>query len=179
MASTDSDVPKSVPSSPATPSTSAPGSTASSAHRICPRCARRMSSLKYDKHTICVACRDTQCSVEVRCSECSCWSVGYILGYVKHQKSLVSKGKKKTPSSSPLKQPAVQTTAPVAPSTLPASTEDQLKQYVHSFLSDFLSQSGQLGTNPFFSAPPAVPNSASLSREVAVGLGADLPTGCR
>ena len=177
MDSTDSDVPTSVPSSPATPSTSAPGSTASSAYRTCPRCARRMSSLKYDKHTICVACTDTQCSVEVRCSECNSWSVDFMLGYVKHQKSLVSKGKKTPSSSSSSKPPAVQTTAPVAPPNLPASTEDQLKQYVHSFLSDFLSQSGQLGTNPFFSAPPAVLNSASLLREVAGGLGADSPTG--
>ena len=131
-----------------------------------------MSSLKYDKHTICVACRDTQCSVDVRCNS---WSVDFMLGYVKHQKSLVSKGKKKkTPSSSsPSKQPAVQTTAPVAPPLLPTNTEDQLKNFVHSFLL----QSGQIGTNPLFSAPAAVPNSASLLREVAGGLSADSPTG--
>ena len=184
MASTDSDVPKSVPSSPAMPSTSAPGSSASSAHRTCLRCARQMSSLKYDKHTICVTCRDTQCSVDVRCSECSSWSVDFMLGYVKHQKSLVSKGKKTPPPSSsssssspsPSRLPAVQTAAPVAPPHFHASTEDQLKHYVHSFLSDFLSQLDQLGTTPLFSAPPAVLNSASLLREVAVGLGAELPT---
>ena len=41
------------------------------------------------------------------------------------------------------------------------------------FYLDFLSQLGQLGTNPFFSAPPAVLNSASLLWEVAWGLGAD------
>ena len=179
MASKDSDVPASVPSLPATPSTSAPGSVAaSSAHRTCPRCARRMSSLKYDKHSICVACRNSQCSVDVRCNECNSWSVDFMLGYVKHQKSLVSKGKKKTPSS-PSKPPPVPTTAPVAPHPpLPAGTEDQLRQYVHSILADFLqSQSGQIGTNQFFTAPPAVPNSASLLREVAGGLGADSPTG--
>ena len=97
-----------------------------------------------------------------------------MLGYVKHQKSLVSKGKK-TPSSSssPSKPPAVHPTTPVAP---PPPPPPKLKQYVHSFLSDFLSQSGQLGTNPFFAAPSAVPNSASLLREVAGGLGADSPT---
>ena len=48
---------------------------------------------------------------------------------------------------------------------------------MHSFLSDFLSQSGQIGTNPLFSAPPAVPNSASLLREVARALSADSPMG--
>ena len=87
MASADRDVPTSVPASPATPSTSAAGSSASSAHRSCSRCARQMSSLNYDKHTICVACRDVQCSVEVRCNECNSWSVDFMLGYVKHQKS--------------------------------------------------------------------------------------------
>ena len=106
-----------------------------------------MSSLKYDNHTFCVVCRDVQCSVEVRCNECNSWSVDFMLGYVKHQKSLVSKGKKKTPSSSsspspPSRPPAVQTTAHVAPPHLPASTDDQLKTYVHSFLSEFLSQLG-------------------------------------
>ena len=182
MASSDSDVPKSVPSSSATPSTSASGSTASSAHRTCPRCARRMSSLKFDKHSISVKCRDKQCSVDVKCNECKSWSVDLMLGYVKHQKSLVSKGGKKAPSSSsfssssPSKPPVVPSTAPVTPPTLPAGTEDQLKTFVQSFLSDLLSQSGQLGTNPFVSAPPAVPNSASLLREVTGGLSADTPT---
>ena len=51
MASNDSDVSKSLPSISATPSTSA-GLSASSSHRSCPRCARRMSSLKFDKHSV-------------------------------------------------------------------------------------------------------------------------------
>ena len=90
MASNDGDVPKSLPSTSAT-STSA-GSSASTSHRSCPRCARRMSSLKFDKHTTCVKCGDKQCSVEVRCSECEKWSVDFMLGYVKHQRTLVSRG---------------------------------------------------------------------------------------
>ena len=106
MASNDGDVSKSLPSTSATSSTSA-GSSASSSHRSCPRCARRMSSLKFDKHSICVKCRDKQCSVEVRCTECESWSVDFMLVYVKHQHSLVSKGGKKTSSSSPLKPPVV------------------------------------------------------------------------
>ena len=44
-------------------------------------------------------------------------------------------------------------------------------------LADLLSQSGQLGTNLPFSAPPAVPDSARLMRGAAGGLGADTPTG--
>ena len=46
------------------------------------------------------------------------------------------------------------------------------------FSLNFMSQSGQLGTNPFsFAAPPAVPEPASLMLGAALGLGADTPTG--
>ena len=38
-----------------------------------------------------------------------------------------------------------------------------------------LSLPGQLGTNPFVSAPPAVPHSTSLLRGAAGGLSADTP----
>ena len=63
-----------------------------------------------------------------------------------------------------------------APPPLPSGTEDQLKSLVQSFLTDFFSQSGQLGTNPLLSAPPAVPNSVSLLREAAGGLSAVTPS---
>ena len=45
----------SVTSSPSTPTTSA--ATDVSARRSCPRCGRQMSSLQFDKHTLCVVCR--------------------------------------------------------------------------------------------------------------------------
>ena len=106
----DKDVPSTVPSSPSTPSTSA--ATDVSAHRTCPRCTRRMSILKYDKHSLCVACRDVHCSVEVRCSECRTWLTDFMLDYVKHKRSLVSKGKKSSSSSPSMPVTAV-TTAPV------------------------------------------------------------------
>ena len=48
---------------------------------------------------------------------------------------------------------------------------------MHSVLADILSQSGQLGTNVSFSAPPAVPNSAPLIRGAAGGLVVVTPTG--
>ena len=56
---------------------------------------------------------------------------------------------------------------------MPAGTEDQLKTFVQSFLSDLLPQSGQQGTNPLLSAPP---NSASLLHEAAGGLNAVTPS---
>ena len=175
MASNDGDMPKSLPSTSATTSTSA-GSSASTSHRSCPRCARRMSSLKFDKHTTCVKCRDKQCSVEVRCSECEKWSVDFMLGYVKHQRTLVSKGGKSKSSSSSSTPPVVTTTTPPPPHALTSDTEVHLKSLMQSFLTDFFSQSPQLGTNPFLSAPPAVPNSASLLREAAGGVGAVTPS---
>ena len=45
---------------------------------------------------------------------------------------------------------------------------------MHSFLSDFFSQS-QLGTNPFLTAPPAVPHCSTLLREATGGVGAVRP----
>ena len=51
-----------------------------------------------------------------------------------------------------------------------SGSESQLKTLVQSFLTDFFSQSGQIGTNPLISAPPAVPNSVSLLCEAAGGL---------
>ena len=134
MAASDKDVPSSLPPSPSPPSTSASAAADVSAHRTCPRCTKRMSSLKYDKHSLCVACRDVQCSVEIRCSECQSLPTDFMLGYLKHQKSLVSKGKKS--SSSPSVPVAVVTTsAVVSPPSLPVSTDDQLRSYVHSFFS--------------------------------------------
>ena len=57
-----------------------------------------------------------------------------------------------------------------------SGTEVQLKSLVQSFLTDFFSQSGQIGTNPLISAPPAVPNSVSMLREAAGGLSAVTPS---
>ena len=105
------DVPSSVPSSPSTPSTSAAADV--SACRTCPRCTRRMSSLKLDKHSLCVACRDVRCSVEIRCAECRSWSKDFMLVYVKHQRSLVSKARKEVTTSSPSLPVTAVTTAPV------------------------------------------------------------------
>ena len=56
----------------------------------------------------------------------------------------------------------VSTTAPVVPPSLPISTNDQFRTFVHSFIAEFLSQLGQLGTNRSLSAPPAVPDLALL-----------------
>ena len=175
MASNDSDVPKSLPATSTTTSTS--GSSASTSHRSCPRCARRMSSVKFDQHLTCVKCRDKQCSVDVRCSECEKWTVDFMLAYVKHQRTLVSKGgkSKSSSSSSSSTPPVVTVTTTPPPPTSASDSGERLKSLMHSFLSDFFAQSPQLGTNPFLSAPPAVLNSSNLLREAAGGVGAVTP----
>ena len=140
----------SVTSSPSTLTTSA--ATDVSAHRSCPRCGRRMSSLQFDKHTLCVVCRDVKCSLDTSCKECKAWSKEFMLGYVKHQRSLVS-----PPVT------AVTTTPIVALPSLSFS-EDCIRQLMHSMFQDFM-QSGSLGINQPSTAPPAVPDSATKITE--------------
>ena len=166
------DVPSTVPS-PSKPSASAAADV--SARRTCPRCTR-MSSLKFDKHSLCVTCRDVKCYVEVRCSECRSWSKDFMLGYVKHQRSLISKGKEEVTTSSPSVPVTAVTTAPVVSlPSLPVVSDDQIRSYVHSVLATILSQSGSIGTNLLSTAPSAVPNLALMSTGAAGGLSSDTP----
>ena len=117
-----------------------------------------------------------KCSVEVRCTECRSWSKDFMLGYVKHQRSLVSNGRKEVTNSSPsLPVTTVITASVVSPPSLPVVSEDQIRDYVHSVLANILSQSGSVGTNTISTAPLAVPNSAPMSTGVAGGLSSDTP----
>ena len=157
----DKDVPTSLPSTtaPSLPATDV------SAHRSCTHCTRRMSSYKYDKHSLCLNYRDVQCSLDVRCDECKSWSSELMLDYLKHRKSLVLKGKKSTTpstsssSSSPSLPPAVTTAACVGSPLLSTSFDEKLGDYLHLILANFLSQSGSIRCNPSFSVPPVVPDS--------------------
>ena len=169
-----SDVPvtaTSVTSSPSTPTTSA--ATDVSACRSCPRCGRRMSSLQFDKHTLCVVCRDVKCSLDTRCKEFKPWSKEFMLGYVKQQRSLVSKGKKPA-TTSPSPPVTAVTTAPII--TLPSLSfsEDRIRQLMHSMFQDFM-HSGSLGINQPSTAPPAVPDSATKIAEAIGGLRSVMP----
>ena len=157
------------------PSTTAPTTTSSSstvdvaAHCFCTRCNRRMGSLKYAKHTLCLSCRDVTCAMDLRCVECTAWSTDEMAEYLCHRKSLVSKGKKSssvtTPSSSspsvpPSATPIVATSSP-SPSLSSIADDEKIKQYVHSVLANLLSQQSSqasLGSNPFLTAPLEVPD---------------------
>ena len=127
-----------------------------------------MSSYKYDKHSLCISCRDVTCSVDVRCNECSSWSTESMAEYLRHRRSLVSKGKKKpvtttsssSPSVPPSAAPSVSAQSP-APYLSSIADDSKIKQYVQSVLASMLSQPGSqvnLGSNPFISAPVEVPD---------------------
>ena len=98
-----------------------------------------MSSLTNDKHTICVTCRDDDCSVAVRCDECGEWSTELMNGYIRHKHSLISKSRKPkvaTPSASsasvtPSESPSLSKVATPSPTSL--ADDEKLKNYVHSY----------------------------------------------
>ena len=108
--------------------------------------------------------------------QCRSWSKDFMLGYVKHQRSLVPKERKEVTTSSPLLPVTAVTTASVVSlPSLPVVSEDQIRDYVHTVLANILSQSGSVGTNTNSTAPPAVPYLAPMSTGVAGGLSSDTP----
>ena len=50
-----------------------------------------MSKKTFDRHTICVTCRGSDCDIDHRCKECTEWPEEELLLYVKHRRSLKSK----------------------------------------------------------------------------------------
>ena len=91
-----------------------------------------------------------------------------MLGYVKHQRSLVTKGKRITPSPSP--PPLVTVVATTSLDTSPSElfSEDRLRQLMHSMFKDLMPAS--IGTDPSSTAPLAVPDSATKCTEATGGL---------
>ena len=107
--------------------------------------------------------------------ECSSWSTELMQDYLKHCKSLVTKGKKKSsvamptssypsvpPSATPPSTSVSVSVAPPTPTLTSIASDQSIKEYVHSVLASFLSRPASqfsLGSNPFVSAPMAeVPN---------------------
>ena len=91
-----------------------------------------------------------------------------MLGYVKHQHSLVSKGKKPA-TTSPSPPVTAVTTAPIVSLPALSFSEDRIRRLMHSMFQDFM-QSGSLGINQPSTAPPAVPDSATKITEATEGL---------
>ena len=66
-----------------------------------------MSTLKHDKHLICVSCRNVKCDLDIRCKECESRSTDVMKDYLRHRKSLESKTKKPAKT---IEQPQSETT---------------------------------------------------------------------
>ena len=97
------------------PAGSAPPSSGSSvdpppdSRSKCVSCPRRMSAKTADRHTICIACRGFDRSIDTRCEECVDWPEEDVRLYAKMRKSLKSKGSSKCrdkPAASPPPPPA-------------------------------------------------------------------------
>ena len=78
--------------SPGAP-TPAPPSSGSSSDSVADRCTcitchRWMSKKTFDRHTICVSCRGSDCDIDHRCEECTEWPEDEVLLYVKHRRTL-------------------------------------------------------------------------------------------
>ena len=63
------------------------------ARRNCQFCKARMSSVLYDKHILCSACRGGECALGSKCKECMTWTDDDFARYLKHRKSLDTKNK--------------------------------------------------------------------------------------
>ena len=104
---------------PAPPSSGSSSDTATDRH-TCLTCHRWMSKKTFDRHTVCVACRGSDCDIDHRCEECTEWPEEELLLYMKHRRSLKSKRSKPKTQATPPPPPA----APSMPSSHPAPRSD-------------------------------------------------------
>ena len=115
-----------------TPAPPSSGSSSDSAadRRTCITCHRWMSKKTFDRHTICVSCRGSDCDIDHRCEECTEWPEDEVLLYVKHRRTLQSKRSKPKTQAPPA--------APSVPSLHPAPRSDlELLASQVSALSEF------------------------------------------
>ena len=81
-------------STPPVPSTSGTSSKGYKTRR-CSACNKRMSSLLFDRHTICSDCWGRLCGFDLKCSECEVWDESFFYAYVQHSRSLKIKRESK------------------------------------------------------------------------------------
>ena len=166
-----------LPASSSSSSSSSSATTTDSAHCNCPSCQRRMSSSKFDKHSICFSCKPIKCDVSNRCSECADWSPSEIEDYLKHRRSLESKSKcAKTgdsalPSVSPTlvmsasdSQPRVELDLREIQSRVQADVKSLFANFIEQFRRTSQGPSSQdvHALNPSSTAPPVVPDIGTL-----------------
>ena len=104
---------------PAPPSSGSSSDSAADRH-TCITCHRWMSKKLFDRHTMCVSCRGSDCDIDHRCEECTEWLEDEVLLYVKHRRTLKSKRSKPKTQAPPPPPPV----APSVPSSHPAPRSD-------------------------------------------------------
>ena len=150
-------------SSGQTTSSSSTSSQEAGSHRNCSVCKKRISQYKFDRHTVCISCRPIVCDLNHRCGECNDWSTDEMENYLKHRKSLDSKGKKKDSKASTITQSPKQTN--LVSTDMLRSLEDRLNQKFSKFFEhklDLIDEAIGNKLTSFFSAPSKVPEPAPL-----------------
>ena len=79
-----------------------------------------MSKKTFDRHTLCVSCRGSECDIDHRCEECTDWPEEDVLLYVKHRPTLKSRRSKSKPQAPPPPPPPA---APSVPSSQPCISD--------------------------------------------------------
>ena len=99
---------------PSAPHSSGSSSDSAADRRKCESCHRWMSKKTFDRHTLCVSCRGSECDIDHRCEECADWLEEDVLLYVKHRLTLKSRrSKPKPPPPPPPVAPSVPSSQPV------------------------------------------------------------------
>ena len=125
----------------------------------CVACPRRMSAKTPYRHTICVACRGFDCSIETRCEECVDWPEEDVRLYAKMCKSLKSKGSSKgrdKPTASPPPPPAESMPSSQPNEIAQMQTQvDSLNTLVNSLSESFFARMDALQASLVYSIPPS------------------------
>ena len=85
---------------PSAPLSSGSSSDSTADRRKCESCHRWMSKKTFDRHSLCVSCRGSECDIDHCCEECADWPEEDVLLYVKHRRTLKYRRSKVQASSS-------------------------------------------------------------------------------
>ena len=148
------------PSMAATGSSSSSQDASQSTIRSCSCCKRRISTAKFDAHSVCLDCRNVVCDLQVRCDECKTWSEEQMNDYIKHRKLLMSKSKSKKTNASSNTQKS--TKKDFDQSSL-VELENRLQFSVENMFSEVMDRIDDLASG-LVSAPSQVPEPAPQTR---------------
>ena len=162
------------------PRSSGSSSTSSgdSTRRSCSKCHGSMSSLSLEKHLFCMKCRGSECTLDMRCSECISWTEEEMIKYIKLRKSLSSKSKR-SKSSPPRSIPLDRDTDELNQSQLDSvqkMSNDSITSMSDNLMAKFLSMMDQFQSRQHDisdTSSSAVPGQSATRTEPASRLPTD------